>query len=535
MSQVLEHQVNQSTPPDPGCLPAWSVAELPAPALFRLRNCLTLIGPGLVLVGGAIGTGEFVMGPKTAAQYGGAMLFVVILSILAQVLLNTEVMRYTLVTGEPIMTGFMRSRPGPKFWIVLYLLLDIGSWWPAQAMLAAQILVVMWYKLGPTADISPYTNTIIGVSYVVFILCGVLVLFGGKIYNTISLVITGKFLITLFFMLFTGVFFVSGAVWWKVWSSLIDPTRLPIDQVTGKPYIDWGLISALTAYAGVGGMGNILASNFVREKGWGMGCKVGAIPSAIGGRNITLSHIGTIAPGTRENVSRFRRWFTRVGVDQYVFWACGSLLAMMLPCMIGLQYLHTDSLKDAKEWQWAAAVARDFKEGGALRQDTLAAKIFPASFTANTLVPAVSTGLLLIGLIIMIPGQFYTVDVTARRWTDAIWSASRRAREMETHSVKYIYYAFAAFYILLGIVILTICIPKPELTPLNMLKIAGAMANLAISACILHTLYVNHRFLPKPFRPGLGKSLSLVLAGTFFLVMFGLVANQKLVPLFLGK
>ena len=527
----VEYPVAEINSPEAGCLPAWDVADMPAPRPFQLRNIMLMLGPGLVLAGGAIGTGEFVMGPKSAAQYGGALLFVVIFSIFFQVLLNTEAMRYTLATGEPIMTGFMRTKPGPKFWIVLYLLLDIGSWWPAQAMLAAQILVVMWYKLGPTADIAPYTGTIIGLSYVVFILCGVLVLFGGKIYNTISAVITSKFLITLFFMLFVAVFFVSGAVWWKVWSSLLNPMQLPVDRATGKPFVDWALVSALVAYAGVGGMGNILASNFVREKGWGMGSKVGAIPSAIGGRNITLSHIGTIAPDTEANRGRFREWMKHIGVDQYLFWACGSLLAMMLPCMVGLQYLNTSSLKDAKDWQWAAAVARDFKENAPARTDTLAAKVLPAGLRNEVLVPAVSTGLLLIGLIIMIPGQFYTVDATARRWTDAIWSGSRLARKMETHSVKWVYYAFAALYIFIGLATLTITIPKPELTPTNMLKIAGAMANLAISFCILHTLYVNHRFLPPFMRPSKAKSALLILAACFFLLMFGLVFNQRIVPM----
>lgn len=526
---TLEHP--PLTPVDPGCLPAWNVEDLPEPRPFRARYLLAMLGPGLVLAGGAIGTGEFVMGPKSAATYGGALLFVIILSILAQVVLNTEAQRYTLVTGEPIMTGFMRSKPGPAFWIVLYLLLDAGSWWPAQAMMAAQIMVVMWHKLGPTADIGVYTGQIIAVSYVVFVLCGVLVLFGGKIYNTITAVITSKFLITLFFMLFVAVFFVSAGVWWKVWSALLDPTRLPVDKVTGQAKVDWALVSALVAYAGVGGMGNILASNFIREKGWGMGSKVGAIPSAIGGRHIKLSHIGTIAPDDPANVSRFRKWFTYIGWDQYLFWACGSLLAMVLPCMVGLQYLNTGSLKDAKDWQWAAAVARDFKENAPNNEHTLAAKVVPKQFNRNVLVPAVSTGLLIIGLIIMIPGQFYTVDATARRWTDAIWSASRTARKMEQHKVKYIYYSFAALYIFIGLATLTITIPKPELTPTKMLMIAGAMANLAITACILHTLYVNHRFLPEKFRPGWFKSTAMVMAAMFFFVMFCLVFNQKLMPL----
>src|SRR6478672_9103805 len=134
---------------DPGCLPAWEVDELPEPAPLKARNLLALIGPGLVLAGGSIGTGEWVMGPKTAAQYHGALMWIVLLSIGAQIVLNTEVMRYTLCTGEPIMTGFMRTKPGPRFWVILYLLLDVGSWWPSMAGLAAQILVVYIKKLTP--------------------------------------------------------------------------------------------------------------------------------------------------------------------------------------------------------------------------------------------------------------------------------------------------------------------------------------------------------------------------------------------------
>src|SRR6266567_4776779 len=142
-SSVVEEQVLI----DPGCLPAWEIDELPEPQPFHARNLVKLIGPGLVLAGGSIGTGEWVMGPQAAARYHGALLWVVLVSIVAQVIFNTEVMRYTLVTGEPIMTGFMRSKPGPKFWIIFYLLLDVGGWFPALAGLSAQIIVVMFQGL----------------------------------------------------------------------------------------------------------------------------------------------------------------------------------------------------------------------------------------------------------------------------------------------------------------------------------------------------------------------------------------------------
>src|SRR4051812_38404222 len=77
---------------DPGCLPAWGAGDLPEPKAisFHWRNWLSLIGPGLVLAGGSIGTGEWVMGPKIAALYHGAFMWAVLCSIVGQVLFNTE-------------------------------------------------------------------------------------------------------------------------------------------------------------------------------------------------------------------------------------------------------------------------------------------------------------------------------------------------------------------------------------------------------------------------------------------------------------
>lgn len=492
---------------DPGCLPAWEVSELPKPIPLRARNLLALIGPGLVLAGGSVGTGEWVMGPKAAAQYHGAMLWVVFLSIVAQVVFNTEVMRYTLCTGEPIMTGFLRSRPGPKFWVIVYLLLDCGSWWPAQAGLAAQIIVVAVKGLTPQDTISP--DTVRQVSYAIFVLCAVLALFGGKVYNTLQIVLGGKFLFTLFYLLLCGLFFVSASTTFEIWGGMLDPTRIPRDAA-GNANIDWGLIAALAGYSGVGGLGNIMASNFVREKGWGMGGKVGAIPSAFGGHEIELSHIGTICPGGEETRQRFRGWFRYLLVDQYLVWGFGSLLAMMLPCALGAQYLRGESLQASEQWRWAAALAQDF---GAARGE-----IF-------------RTLTLFCGLVIMIPGQFYAVDVVARRWTDAVWSGSKRIRALDTHNVKYIYYTFAGGYVLAGIAAFTFF---PTLSATTMMVIAGNMANLAIAATIFHTLYVNLRFLPVEVRPSRPKQIAMLFAGLFFVTMFGLVVQQKLLPLLLG-
>ena len=53
---------------------------------------------------------------------------------------------------------------------------------------------------------------------------------------------------------------------------------------------------AFAAIAGSGGLANTLFSNYARDKGWGMGIRVGAIPSAVGGLPISLSHVGEVFP-----------------------------------------------------------------------------------------------------------------------------------------------------------------------------------------------------------------------------------------------
>ena len=54
-----------SLPPDHGALPAWDVAELPAPLPFGMRNALKVIGPGAVMAATSIGGGEWLVGPTS--------------------------------------------------------------------------------------------------------------------------------------------------------------------------------------------------------------------------------------------------------------------------------------------------------------------------------------------------------------------------------------------------------------------------------------------------------------------------------------
>src|SRR5687767_8553674 len=89
-------------PPHPGAqtMPRWDAGELPHAPRFTWKNWAMLLGPGIVMGGSAIGGGEWLTGPAVTARYGGALLWLATISILAQVIYNLEISRYTLYSGE---------------------------------------------------------------------------------------------------------------------------------------------------------------------------------------------------------------------------------------------------------------------------------------------------------------------------------------------------------------------------------------------------------------------------------------------------
>src|SRR5215217_3312517 len=90
-------------------LDPWRIDVLPHAPRPRGLGWFSAIGPGVIALGVSIGSGEFVLGPAASVKYGLSLLWLVCVASLLQTLLNVKLMRYTLATGKPIFTGFMRT------------------------------------------------------------------------------------------------------------------------------------------------------------------------------------------------------------------------------------------------------------------------------------------------------------------------------------------------------------------------------------------------------------------------------------------
>ncbi len=370
-------------------------------------------------------------------------------------------------------------------------------------------------------------------AYVFLVLVALPVLAGGKIYNMLQAVMTLKVVVVLGFCLILGVLFVSPANWWNVFSGFLKfgtvPTVVDGRETTVNLAGYWlsegawpvialsniAVIGAFAGYAGGGGLSNATYSNFVRDKGWGMGSVVGAIPSAVGGRHVTLSHVGKVFYLDAESLKRWKGWWRYILIDQVYVWAPGCFMGMALPALLSLQFSPYSSLTGAKlEWAQALITADGVRH----------APGFSAELSKLLWIVTV-----LVGMLVMLPSQMSIVDDFSRRWTDILWSGSRRIRgRMSGNAVRHIYYAILSFYVVWTFVCAYLF--STYGTPKLMTLVIANLNNLAIGLTSFHLLWINCRMLPDAVRPRFYHRAGLVVCGVFYLGMALIVFWTKQLP-----
>ena len=514
------------------CLPDWEVAELPEPAPLSWRHWTKFIGPGIVMMGIQIGGGEWLLGPEITAKYGGGLMWIATIAIVLQVFYNVECGRYALYSGEPVFTGFMRTKPGPMFWMSVVLMLNLSSLIPGLSTHGAAMLAALWLDRPPTVE-DRWLVTVL--AYALLFAIALPVLVGGKVYNMLQAIMTVKVAVVLSFCLFVGVFWVSPQNWFNVFSGFLKFGTVPTLGPDGKEttvnvarhfyeFGEWPLVAlgniavlgAFAGYAGGGGLANATYSNFVRDKGWGMGSQVGAIPSAVGGRNISLSHLGKVFVINSENLRRWRGWWRYILMDQVVVWAPGCFMGMALPALLSLQFAEHSTLSGQKlDWAQALITADGIRHAPQL---------------GSMLAQVLWTVTVIVGLCVMLPSQMSIVDDFSRRWTDILWSGSTSVRDsLSGNQVKRVYYLILGSYVLWSIVCAYLF--STYGTPKLMTLVIANLNNLAIGVTAIHLWWINRTLLPFELRPRWYSQVGVVLCGVFYLGLAGLVFVTKQLPM----
>lgn len=336
-------------------------------------------------------------------------------------------------------------------------------------------------------------------------------IFGGRIYVVLEKIMTLKIVLVLSYLVFLGIFYVNASAWAEAFGGFVFLSRDYLGSTGGVaeygpwqfrlfPHLpegkslDWALLGAFAAVAGQGGLNNAQFSSYARDKGWGMGQKVGAIPSLIGGRDLRLPHTGSCFEVDQHSLPIWRRWLRVIGRDQWVIWLTGCLLGMAIPSVISLDPQYRDTV-------------------GAIGGDATAAATAYALSIKHGEIFWILT--LICGFFVLAPNQITATDGLLRRWTEVIWTGSPRLQHLPGSAVRYLYFGLLIAYALWGIGVLLWIGDKG----LVIVKIGGCIMNFALGFSAWHTLVVNNTLLPKPVRPNIINNLGLFACGLFFVVI----------------
>ena len=290
-------------------LPAPRTEKLPAPLPLR-----RMIGPGIILLGLSIGSGEFVLWPRLTAQYGFAVFWACWIGVTIQFFLNMEIERYTLATGESAVTGFVRLWRG--FGPIFLVCATVPWIWPGWATGGATLL---------TWEIGGGSVTALAVAGL--ILAGAVLSLGPVVYETVETIQIA--LVALIFSLLVVLVLLVVRM-----DSLAALAAGAVRFGQVPEGIELPLLLGALAFAGAGGTANLSQSNYIKDKGYGMGRFIGRITSPFTGREEAGNEVGAVFEGTEEELARWRVWWRRANVEHGVsFWLL-CLVSLALFCLL---------------------------------------------------------------------------------------------------------------------------------------------------------------------------------------------------------
>jgi len=479
--------------------PPLEVDDLPTPEEVFQRPKLGVkevvfyvMGPSLIALGISIGSGEWLLGPLNVATYGFIGTgFVILLSILLQTFWNMEIGRYIIATGEVPSLGFARVPPGWIFWVpvslfIIYLAFLWGGWAASAGM---SLFALLTGRIPTGADLPTARLLAVGLMGTVF----VITLFGKKIGRTLELVNWVVVVFVVSTLLIVTLLIVPFNKWVEGFGGLITPALPPKGT-------DATLIGALAGFAAMASGLNWWFMNYYRDKGYGMGYKVGYIAALIGGEQRPIAPSGKIFPENERNAQLWRRWWRFLVLEMWIIFMPGAILGIMLPSLL---VAHLASLP------------------GVEKPTTATIPTYAADILGRFYSPVLSVWALVIGFFILYSTQLGVFELLVRNVVDAIYGVSPGFRRLIHEDPRRFYYPYMiALMIVISILIHTAL-------PAGLILISANMSNLGALIFPFLIMYLNSK-LPRPARITWWSYVVLILNVIFFGFFFINFAVQQL-------
>jgi hypothetical protein len=279
-----------------------------APARYR-----KLIGPGIIAAGVGLASGEFILYPFIASQVGLVFVWAAVVGLGTQYFLNMEIERYTLATGETALTGF--SRFGRHWGLFFAVLTYFANLWPGWATSSATLVTYLfggepkWIAIGMLVTI----GLILTLAPVVYVAL--------ERAQMLKVAAVGV-------LVLVAVVFAIGADAWADLPQVVTRPQLPAAE------LGFALLLGALAFAGAGGGQNLVQSNWIRDKGFGMGQYVPRLVSPITGEPEAVPSTGFVFEPSERNLSRWRGWWKFANIEQLTTFVLITFLTIVLTSLL---------------------------------------------------------------------------------------------------------------------------------------------------------------------------------------------------------
>lgn len=466
-------------------LPPPTIRDLPDPP----KNLWRIIGPGIVAAGVGLSSGEFVLWPYIASQVGLVFIWGALAGVGMQFFLNMEIERYALATGETAITGFNRIW---KHWgLVLAIMVYLSNLWPGWALSSATLITYLFGGGNPPV-IAAISLLVIGASLTL----------APVVYVALERFIFVKILAVGVLATLAVIFAINRETWEALPTSFVAGFgRFPHEQ------LGFALLLGALAYAGAGGGQNLCQSNWIRDKGFGMGKYVPRLVSPLTGTEEAVhnARVSYRFEPTPENMARWRRWWRFANVEQLATFFAMTVITIVLTSMLAHSVLG--GLSDLPD-----DIRFLLIEGQQLK--TIVAPWFGTLFWA-------------IGAFALFGSAMGIIDYTSRLAADILKSTYlTESRISESRLYFWLVWALVA----IGCLVLLSGLDQP----LVLLIISASIAGIMMSVYAALLVVINRRELPVPIRVRSYRLGILIWVSVLFGAFALLMLHQKLSPLFKG-
>lgn len=449
-----------------------SLADLPPKA----GGFTKVLGPGAILLGLSIGSGELILWPTVVAEYGPSMAWAPLLGVFLQYWVNQELGRYVLATGESVYTGFARLN---RVFVYFFLFVSTAQHLlPAWALASGGALKALLVGSEGWGSITFWT-------WCTFFLVALSLFLARFVYRVVEVIMMFLTAIIVVGLVFCVAFAADATTWREVGRGVLNVGFV-------DPRVDKLHFFAALVFSGVGGTGNIFLNYYLRDKGEGMGARMGRIINPLRGEPEAVPSTGFIFLPTEENLKRWKAWFTAFRLEQATtFWFATSLCTMLF---------------------FVAAAATLYPAG-------LVPRGFEIAVTQAHMLEGVMGDpgryiFLLVAFATLFSTQLAIVDGMARTISDLVHV---NFKGVQRWSLSFWYILLVGVWILVGALLALF-----PVTPLVLFISNACFGGLAMAVYCPLTLIINHRFLPPGARPGYLSSLFLALASVVYAFFIGL-------------